>query len=249
MQTDLDPRVLQALEGFQKSKITIIEWETPLLSRLGYPLASKLDLIFLIPDDQLQSANNITAASSQRLAYQSDHSPAYLSEFANQGFRYVLGDLMHRFILLPLSWTGIDQDELEVIPTPKHHLPSGTIFTVPLPAFCAAYLRIIIQESSGSRALVKAIADLSSVIAYNMFDMSYSGDYMINPEDDMYDEAIPLPEGGEKGIAKAEKDALEIKIALGRIQEWSFKKDDEWTRDILLRLVSGKLRYEDLPSK
>lgn len=34
-----DGRVLNVLRKFNESKITLVEWETPLLQRLGYPLA------------------------------------------------------------------------------------------------------------------------------------------------------------------------------------------------------------------
>jgi hypothetical protein len=34
-----DDQVLKILSEFKKNKITLVEWETPLLQRLGYPLA------------------------------------------------------------------------------------------------------------------------------------------------------------------------------------------------------------------
>jgi hypothetical protein len=36
-----DERMLKTLHDFRDSNITLVEWETPLLRRLGYPLASK----------------------------------------------------------------------------------------------------------------------------------------------------------------------------------------------------------------
>jgi hypothetical protein len=36
-----DERMLKTLHDFRDSKITLVEWETPLLRRLGYPLAAK----------------------------------------------------------------------------------------------------------------------------------------------------------------------------------------------------------------
>lgn len=33
-------RILELLRGFEASEIVLIEWETSLLSRLGYPLVS-----------------------------------------------------------------------------------------------------------------------------------------------------------------------------------------------------------------
>ncbi|OHE95861.1 hypothetical protein CORC01_08858 [Colletotrichum orchidophilum] len=113
----MDHQVFRTLKGFDKSKITIVEWETPLLSRLGYPLASKSSLLFLVPDDQLQEANDIATASGLKLAEDDDLPLAYLSEFAEQGFRYFYGKPKSRFILLPLSWISIEEDELSTIAT------------------------------------------------------------------------------------------------------------------------------------
>lgn len=36
-----DERMLKTLKDFRDSNITLVEWETPLLQRLGYPLAPK----------------------------------------------------------------------------------------------------------------------------------------------------------------------------------------------------------------
>lgn len=77
-------------------------------------------------------------------------------------------------MLVPLSWTGIKQEELTAIDSTSS-MPLCTTLTVPLPSFCAAYLRIIMQEEAGSMVRVMEIADLSSVIAYSMFDMTYEG--------------------------------------------------------------------------
>lgn len=41
MEYATDNRVLKVLSDLKKSKITLVEWETPLLERLGYPLAPK----------------------------------------------------------------------------------------------------------------------------------------------------------------------------------------------------------------
>ncbi|KAF4445764.1 hypothetical protein F53441_10513 [Fusarium austroafricanum] len=143
------------------------------------------------------------------------------------------------FILVPLSWTGIQQKELLAVDVPL--LPCS-IWTVPVSTFCAAYLRIIMQEEAGSMARVTAIADLSGVLVYSMFDMSYEGSYMLTPEDeDLLDE-------GERE-RMAEKDALEMENALSSIQKWEFTEQNEWARDVILKLVSGKLMYADLPVK
>ncbi|KAF6826208.1 hypothetical protein CMUS01_09544 [Colletotrichum musicola] len=242
----MDQQVLRTLKGFGSSKITIVEWETPLLRRLGYPLASNRDFIFLVPDNQLRKANDIATASGLKLAKDDDLPASYVSEVAKQGFRYVYGEPMNRFILVPLSWAGIERDELTAITTTDRSLPC-TIWTVPLPAICAAYLRIITRESRQSRVRLIAEGDLANIIAYSMLDMSYEVDYMD-------DEAVGIWEGTEdeavlaKRAEKAKKAALEMEDALNDIRGWNFRTNEDWTRDTLIQLVSAKIDYEQLPS-
>lgn len=134
-------------------------------------------MIFLVPDEQLGKANEITADNGLQLVGYDDVPPSYLTEHAGQGSRYVYGDPKQRFILAPLSWTGIEKDELQLVPAGNRNL-DFTIWTVPLPSVCAAYLRILVGEARSSRAHHIATADLAAVIGYSMFDMSYEGDLL-----------------------------------------------------------------------
>ncbi|SPJ79393.1 uncharacterized protein FTOL_07784 [Fusarium torulosum] len=223
-----DERMLKTLKDFRDSNITLVEWETPLLQRLGYPLAPKPDFLFLVPDDQIQDACNIAISNG---LLDSDRPRSYISEHTNKCFRFAFGTSKYRLILLPLSWTGIKNEELVTVE--NTNLPCS-IWTIPIPAFCAAYLRILMQEGPESRIQFIATADLSGVIAYSMFDMSYEGSYMPAPGDDDYEE-------------DEEKDALELEKAIETIKKWNFTEDTEWARDIMLQLVSGRLQYESLP--
>ncbi|KAM0443265.1 hypothetical protein ACHAQK_003628 [Fusarium lateritium] len=225
-----DEHMLKTLEDFRDSSITLVEWETPLLQRLGYPLAPKPDFIFLVPDDQIQDARNIAVANG---LVASDRPASYISEHTNKCFRFAFGTDRYRLILLPLSWTGIKNEELSAVE--DTNLPCA-IWTIPMPAFCAAYLRMIMQEGPGSIIRIIAAADLSSVIGYSMFDTSYEGSYMPIPGDDDYEE-------------DEEKDALELEEAIKTVKKWEFIESTEWARDIVLQLISGKLLYEFLPSK
>ncbi|GKU08724.1 unnamed protein product [Fusarium langsethiae] len=129
-----DHRVLKTFTEFRKSNITLIEWETPLLQRMGYPLALKDDLIFLVPDGQIQRARQIVEGNGLSC---SDQLPGYLSEWVNKGFRYVYDDEGHRFMLVPLSWTGIKEEERQALNSSARPCP---LWTVPIPALCTAYL-------------------------------------------------------------------------------------------------------------
>ena len=85
-----------------------------------------------------------------------------------------------------------------------------------------------------------ATADLSAVIAYSLFDMSYEGDVMFCPEDGVHDE--------EQLKAIAEKDARELKEAIATIEAWRLREEDQWVRNTVIRLISGEMQYEDLSS-
>ncbi|CAG1971661.1 unnamed protein product [Fusarium graminearum] len=112
-----------------------------------------------------------------------------------------------------------------------------------MPSLCAAYLRIIMGETSGSMVRIIAMSDLTSVVVYSMFDMSYEGDYMPFPEN----EELSLSE--EEKARWAEKDAMELEAAIKSINQWHFTEDTEWAREMIISLVSGKELYRDLPSK
>ncbi|PNP84046.1 hypothetical protein FNYG_02734 [Fusarium nygamai] len=231
-----DDQVLKILSEFKKNKITLVEWETPLLQRLGYPLAPQSDLLVLVPDEQINDARRIAVACGLR---DDNKPPSYMAEYAEKSYRYVYEESSHKFILVPISWTGIQKKEL--VPIHSVTLPCP-LWTVPIPAFCAAYLRIIMQEEAGSTVRLMANADLASVIGYSMFDMSYEGNYMPTPED------LEHLDAAEKE-KMAEKDALEMENALSSIKQWQFTEETEWARDMMLRLVSGELSYDDLPTR
>ncbi|KAG4262885.1 hypothetical protein FPRO03_10248 [Fusarium proliferatum] len=219
-----DDRVLKVLRKFRESSITLVEWETPLLQCLGYPLA---------PQSVCPKHNeSFTILTFERMIYsaglQNDNrAPSYMAEHARKGYHYVYGESGHKFILVPISWTGIQQKELVAINSPTLPCP---IWTVPIPAFCAAYLRIIMQEHAGTTVRLMANADLASVIGYSMFDMTYEGDYMPTPEDLEHLDAA-------KKERMAEKDALEMENALSSIKQWQFTEETEWARDMMLDMA------------
>ncbi|KAF5601785.1 hypothetical protein FPANT_1649 [Fusarium pseudoanthophilum] len=222
-----DDRALKVLSHFKKAKITLVEWETSLLRRLGYPLASKEDLLFLVPDEQMKAARHIVEENG----LQDDHRPpGYMAEHARKGFRYVFGQSSHKFILVPISWTGIQRKEL--VPVDSATLPCP-LWTVPMPALCAAYLRILTEEETGHMVRAMGNADLSGIVAYSMFDMSYEGDYMPTPED------LEHLDAAEKE-RMAEKDALEMENALSSIKQWQFTEETEWARDMMLHAFSQR---------
>jgi hypothetical protein len=91
---------------------------------------------------------------------------------------------------------------------------------------------MIAHERRESQLRFHPIADLCNVLVYNLFHMSYDGDYMEFPPDDQ-----PL----------TEKEISETMKAVGEIRGWILRKYDEWIKDALVKIVSGEARYVDLP--
>ena len=88
------------------------------------------------------------------------------------------------------------------------------------------------RERRGSFLRQKLISDLSNILAYGLFDMSYEGDYMEFKADDE-------PE--------TEAEQVERERAVDEIQRWSWRDDEIWIGDALVAIVAGKARYQDLP--
>ncbi|KAI5861124.1 hypothetical protein GGS23DRAFT_154154 [Durotheca rogersii] len=234
-------RLAQLWDRFEASDILLVEWETNLLARLGYPLVSHGDLFFLVPDLQLPTACDIAASLGLCLADENALRPAYTSELSGVGVRYLVDDdsnnfpLRRRLGLLPLSWTGIAVDELVPISSPTNSIPwpSFPVRTVPLPVACATFVRMAARERRGSSFRMGIIGELANVIAYSLFDMTYEGDHMEFLPDDQ-----PL----------SDKEKLEMENAVGQINTWVFRDDEEWIRLALVQVVTGKASYDDLPS-
>ncbi|KAF5987896.1 hypothetical protein FCOIX_788 [Fusarium coicis] len=168
-----DDQVLKILSEFKKNKTTLVEWETPLLQRLGYPLAHQSDLLFLVPDEQINEARHIAVAFGLR---DDNKPPSYMTEHAQKSYRYIYGESSHKFVLVPISWTGIQQKELVAV-----DLATAVSFM-----------------DSASKA------DLASVIGYSMFDMSYEGGYMPTPEDLEHLDAAEKKKMAEKDALEME---------------------------------------------
>ncbi|OCK80319.1 hypothetical protein K432DRAFT_297905 [Lepidopterella palustris CBS 459.81] len=193
---NLKERVATLLGRLETSRIILVEWETSIQIRLGYPLVSNGSLFFLVPDDQLQRACDLAAELGLYPADENTLRPAYTSEFSNLADRYLIDDSaryppnegppQRRLVLLPMSWAGITRDELVPISDEdnSHPILPCTVWTVPLPAACTAFVYIAARERRGSLLRSSLIEGLSSVISYNLFDVSYEGDYMEFPLND-----------------------------------------------------------------
>lgn len=148
------------------------------------------------------------------------------------------GPPRRRLVFLPLSWTGISREE--VVPISGTDVVQqitsrpSTVHTVPLPAACAALVRIVARERRGSLHRTDIIEGLCSVITYGLFDMSYDGDYMDIPPNEQ-----PL----------SDEEKLEINNAVEEMRRWTFRTDEEWMRELLIQIVTGSKTYDDLPCR
>ncbi|KAL7625831.1 hypothetical protein AAE478_005054 [Parahypoxylon ruwenzoriense] len=239
---DLPTQTVRLLEQFEVHNILLIEWETALLIRLGYPLVLDNDLFFLVPDDQLPTAIKLAADFGYHAADRDTLPPKYTSEESSCGVRYVIRDPgqirynmnpKNRLVLLPLSWTGISRCEATRLCASDNDLPC-TVYTVPVSAACSAFIRIASREKRGSKLRGNIIGELACVIAYRYFDMSYEGDYEEIPPDDQ---------------PWSEKEVLGMKNAVEELEGWEMKEGEEWIKQELIQAMTGKKSYDDLPYK
>lgn len=203
---------------------------------------SQQNLVFLVPDDQLQTVCELAAQYHLYPVDTQTLRPVYPSESADGALRYIVDDSpgwspyiglpRSRLVFLPLSWTGITRCELIPILAKAGWEPKlpCTVWTVPLPATCAAYVGIITREKRESPIRSQLLEGLSSVVGYNFFDMSYEGDYMEIPSDDKL----------------SDKEILEIENAEKEMNCWVLRDDQEWIRQTLIQLIIGKKHYDDL---
>ncbi|KAI1376607.1 hypothetical protein F4677DRAFT_83469 [Hypoxylon crocopeplum] len=235
-------QTIRFLEQLESHNILLIEWQNALLIRLGYPLVPVGDLFFLVPDDQLGIAAKLAADIGYHAADRETLPPKYPSEESSCSIRYIIRNPSEdpyvlnsatRLVLLPSSWAGISHHEAIRLTAPENSLPC-TVYTVPVSVACAAFVRIISREKGGSALRRATIHELCGVITYRYFDMSYEGDYREIVPDDQ-----PL----------SEKEVLEIENAIKELEGWEMKEGEEWIRSQLIQVITGKISYENLPSR
>ncbi|KAL7928857.1 hypothetical protein V8C35DRAFT_220483 [Trichoderma chlorosporum] len=238
-------RVAALLDQLVAAQIDLVEWEQPLLRRLGVPLATDGSLFFLLPDQDLQRACQIAVSLGYYPETTESLRVAYPSEIPGLGVRYNIDDqtkeslghdCFRRLVLLPLSWSGLNLDHLEPAEIRYSGLPDHTynIWTVPLAAACTAMVRLICAEPRASHFRRRLKADLVNLIAYSFCDTSYEGDY---------EEIL----GSEVPLQKSE--ILEIENAVAKIKSWDMRDGEEWIREALIKLVSGTMTGDQLPWK
>lgn len=260
--TSHQARVAVLLNQLAAAQIDLVEWEHPLLRRLGIPLGTDgvnnplflsvvalsntyQSLFYLVPDQHLHHACQIAASLGYFPETTESLRVAYASEFPGLGVRYNIDDetkksfghdLFRRLVLLPLSWSGLNLHDLEPIEIRYSGMPDHTfnIWTVPLAAACTAMVRLACAETRASSLRLHLQADLINLLAYNFCDTSYEGDY-----EEILGNDVPL----------SESELLEIENAVAKIKSWEIRDGEEWIRENLIKLVSASMTVDQLPWK
>ncbi|KAK1834439.1 hypothetical protein QBC39DRAFT_252546 [Podospora conica] len=253
--TSLQERAKALLDSLGSSGILLVEWETTLWIRLGYPLAWDGSLFLLVPDDQLPQVRSLAADIGLFPANESTLKSAYACEQDPLALRFLVEEqtspeqwcLRRRLVFAPFSWAGLRPSDAVPITSAttkvhhnsialQHHIVTLPPFvkTVPLSVACAALVRIMARSSYGSSLRINTIESLGSVIGYALIDMSYEGDYM---------EIV----GNEVPLSDAEK--KEIEDAVGVMEGWAMREGEEWIRSDLIAIMRGEKRYNDLPGQ
>lgn len=228
-------RVAALLHQLAAARIDLVEWEYELWRRLGIPLATDGSLFYLVPDQQLLDACQVAASFGYYPETTESLHVAYPSELSGLGVRYNIDDRAEKFlghdcfrrlVFLPLSWSGLDFRDLELIEIRYSGMPGHTfnIWTVPLAAASTAMMRVICAEPRTSRLRRRLKAHLVNLLVYALFDTSYEGDY-----EEIIGNEVPL----------SESEVSEIGNAVARIKSWEMRDGEEWIRENLIKLVSG----------
>lgn len=161
---------------------------------------------------------------------------------SNSLVRNVYGDydaVAHHFAngktymnLYPASYAGFHADELSLISFQMNRasqpVPVYVAKRVPL---IACYVRKLSSIRFGDMSRTILHYNLSSIIAYGLFDMSYEGDYM----------SLDFSQ---------EEMETSVASALEQYRKWEGWRDDEiWIADAMEWIIQGKARYEYLPCK
>ncbi|KAL7818455.1 hypothetical protein V8C26DRAFT_43074 [Trichoderma gracile] len=204
-----------------------------------------MDLFYLVPDQQLPDACQVAASLGYYPETTESLRLGYPSEYSGLGVRYNIDDetkktlgheTFRRLVFLPLSWSGLDFHELELIEIRYSSMPGHTfkIWTVPLAAACTALVRLICAEPRSSSLRDGLQAHLANLLAYNFFDTSYEGDY-----EEVIGNEVPL----------SESELVEIDNAVAKIKSWEMRDGEEWIRENLIKLVSCAMTGDQLPWK
>ncbi|MCJ1469759.1 hypothetical protein MMC07_008401 [Pseudocyphellaria aurata] len=106
-----------------------------------------------------------------------------------------------------------------------------TVYTTGLAPLAASFVRIMSQIPIHDRLRRRLKLDLVQVLTYNLFDMSYEGDYMV------------LGEETQEDIDRQINRGLNL---FRKLEGW--RDDEMWIADALETIVQGTGKYDALPA-
>ncbi|KAH6884175.1 hypothetical protein B0T10DRAFT_463058 [Thelonectria olida] len=173
------PSILKILELLEDRKMVLIEWETSLFNRHGYYPRVPGDLFFLTPDEQIEIIDDIILSLGHCKVRAEEGwyigiggvARAYTSDFSKVGSRYEIdcdpgSPVSYRsltLVILPLSWTGIDRNELIQLEESETNLPC-TVWTMTFPSLCMALGRMYEDAEFGTSLGQGLLDDLTRLI-------------------------------------------------------------------------------------
>jgi hypothetical protein len=182
---------------------------------------------FLVDDDQLEDACQYAEKQRFRPTDNIRNRVTHQGEYETVARHF--GSGVDRVNLFPASFAGFRANELHHVPMNlEDSLPPVYVLTTTPACLAACFVRIIARSTSPTSSFFQT--RLCTVLTYNLFDMSYEGDYMDFEEENQ------------------EEIDREIKAGLELFRKWEgWREDEMWIADALEAIIQGKGHYRYLP--
>ena len=140
---------------------------------------------------------------------------------------------LQRLNLIPRSFIDLRLDELDLVPSNLSTACSKdvSVLTPKIAPLVAALVRLLSQIHRTDPMRLILLHDLVNVVSYNLYDMSYEGDYQI------------LEEESDEEIEQQKRQAVQ------KFKTWEGWRDGEmWIADAIQTIVEGNGHYDYLPA-
>lgn len=197
---------------------------------------------FLVEDNLLESSCRTAEKFGFRRAPNNPRNIRLYGEYETIAWHFSLPNSIAdlRFNLYPTSYVGLHADEIYLTSSKigTYFRLSGVSQAVSIPVFVpklvplvACLVRMSSRLPMDDKSRVRLRHDLESAIVYNLFDMSYEGDYQI------FDET-------QEEMDKSIENALEL------YRKWEgWRAEEMWIADAVEWFVRGKADFRHFPSK
>ncbi|KAI1791233.1 hypothetical protein LXA43DRAFT_889599 [Ganoderma leucocontextum] len=228
----------KALKALQDAGVELIEWLSPLHSRMNVPVIIK-NFHYLVPDEQLDIASKLLAESeglprSQPPPLLVDTGGDFYTK--SRMYRYTSLSCAQHLVLYPASFAAYSPLDLSPAPrTTSLAKPLCKTVLVPSqPAVYASLLRTMREYSRFDSARICMETQLSQLIDYNLYGLDCG---YVDTDDDELCEELEL----DRRVADATR----------LVEEWrrtgALRDDDGCIGDALVKVVSGRRTVEEIP--